>query len=82
MSVIVWNLGSLLLDLFFSIHKLNSHDAIKCYKGKKFSLEAIRVKKTDLFSKKLKDILGSMLHYDPKSRMKLEDVFSNDYLSK
>jgi hypothetical protein len=71
LPIVVWNLGSLLLDLFFSVHKLHSYDVLKWYKGKKFSLENIKVKKNDLFSKKLKDILASMLHYDPKSRMKL-----------
>ena len=67
----VWNLGSLLLDLFFSVHKLKNHDILRNYKGKKFRLEDIKVKKTDLFSKKLKEILSQMLHYDAKSRMKL-----------
>jgi len=67
----VWNLGSLLLDLFFSVHKLRNLDILKCYKGNKFNLEDIKVKKTDIFSKKLKDILAQMLHYDSKSRMKL-----------
>lgn len=44
-------------------------------------MEDIRVKRTDLFSDKMKDILGQMLHYDPKLRMKLDDVFLNEYLS-
>lgn len=82
LPIVVWNLGSLLLDLFFSVHKLNSYEILQGFKGKKFNLEDIKVKRTDLFSKKLKDILSRMLHYNPKSRMKLEEVFSNDYLSR
>ncbi len=31
--IVVWNLGSLLLDLFFSVHKLNSYDILKLYKN-------------------------------------------------
>ena len=68
--------------MFFSVHKLKNYDILQLYKGKKFTLENIKVKKTDLFSKKLQNILASMLHYDPRYRMKLEEVFSTDYLSK
>lgn len=82
LPIVVWNLGSLLLDMFFSVHKLKNYDILQLYKGKKFTLENIKVKKTDLFSKKLQNILASMLHYDPRYRMKLEEVFSTDYLSK
>lgn len=31
--IVVWNLGSLLLDMFFSVHKLHSYDILKLYKN-------------------------------------------------
>jgi hypothetical protein len=38
LPILVWNLGSLLLDLFFSVHKLQNFGILKLYKGQKFSL--------------------------------------------
>ncbi len=73
----VWNLGCILLHLIVSSHKLSNAEIINKFKGKPFTFEAIGIKsdRAAKLSYSIKDLLGSMLHYNPKERMKLSDLF-------
>ena len=43
--MIVWNAGSILVDLLLSHHKLKDQSVMKKFKGQPFSFKAIGVKK-------------------------------------
>lgn len=75
--MMVWNLGSLLLDMLLGSHKLSTQEVIEKFKGQPFSFEAVGIKKeiAAKFSEDTRKLLGAMLHYDPKKRMKLADFF-------
>jgi hypothetical protein len=77
--MMVWNLGSLLLDMLLGSHKLSTQEVTEKFKGQPFSLEAVGIKKeiAAKFSEDTRKLLGSMLHYDPKKRMKLVDFFKS-----
>lgn len=65
--MIVWNLGSLLLDILLSHHKLKDKSVLDKFKGKPFSFKALGVKKA--FSNEITELLAKMLHYNKKERM-------------
>lgn len=74
-------MGSILLDLIFSVHKLKNFEILKKFKNTEFSFEAIGIKNKKLVSNKLESILNKMLHYNSLKRMKLDEVFKNEFLS-
>ena len=43
--MLVWNLGSLLVDMLLSHHKLRHKDVMDKFQGKPFSFKAVGVKK-------------------------------------
>ena len=77
--MIVWNLGSLLLDLLLGSHKLSNIEVANKFKGQPFSFEAVGVKeeKYSHFSMEVRQLLGKLLHYDPKKRMNSEELFNS-----
>lgn len=75
----VWNLGCILVHLIVGSHKLSNKTITDKFKGQPFSFEAIGIK-SDRVAKlpyHIKDLLASMLHHDPKQRMKLQELFEN-----
>lgn len=76
--MVVWHAGSLLLDLLLSHHKLKDQSILNRYQGESFSFKAIGVKKK--FSSEMEDVLGKMLHYNAKKRMKVDEYFANSFL--
>ncbi len=76
--MIVWNLGSLLVDILLSHHRLKDLTALNKFRDQAFSFKAIGVKKK--FSKEVEDVLSRMLHYNPSKRMKYKELFSNSFL--
>jgi serine/threonine protein kinase len=73
----VWNLGCILLHLFTSSHRLSNLDVIAKFMNKPFTFEAIGIKsdRTNKLSPATKELLGSLLHYDPNQRIKLSALF-------
>lgn len=55
-------MGSLLVDILLSYHKLKDKAILDKFKDSQFSWKAIGIKKK--FTKVVSDILGKMLHYD------------------
>lgn len=78
-QMIVWNCGSLLLDLLMGGHRLSTKEVLDKFKGQEFTFQAIGISKTvsGKFSEGTKALLGKLLHYDPNKRMKLLDMFLN-----
>lgn len=73
----VWNLGCILLHLIVSSHKLSNKPITDKFKGQPFSFEAIGIK-SDRVARlpyHIKELLASMLHHDPRKRMKLQELF-------
>jgi hypothetical protein len=77
--MIVWNLGSLLLDILLSHHKLKDKAVLDKFKGKPFSFKALGVKKA--FSNEITELLAKMLHYNKSERMTTAEMFSNEAIS-
>ena len=77
--MIVWNSGSLLLDMLLSHHKLKDQTILDRYRDQPFSFKGIGVKKR--FSPLVEEILSKMLHYNPKKRMKVDEYFSNENIN-
>ena len=73
-------MGSLLVDILLSHHKLKDKTVLDKFKERPFSLKALGVKKT--FSPEMIELLEKMLHYDKKQRMTLSEMFSNETISR
>lgn len=73
----VWNLGSILVHLLVGSHRFINKNVMEKFNNKPFTFEAIGIKneKVNKFSQQTKDLLAGMLHYDPKQRTKLQELF-------
>ena len=73
-AMVVWNLGSILLDLLLGSHKLSTLEVANKFKGEPFSFKAIGVAESiySKFSIEVRELLGRLLHYDPKKRMTMK----------
>ena len=72
--MIVWNIGSLLLDLLLGSHRLSNKGIMDKFKNEEFSFPALGINKTiySQFEEKTHKLLAKMLHYNPKKRMTIE----------
>lgn len=75
--MVVWNLGSILLDMLLTTHKLKNKAVIDKFAGEPFSLEKLGIGTavSNKFSGDLKNLLGRMLHHNSKKRMTLDELF-------
>ena len=66
-AMVVWNLGSILLDLVIGSHKLSTLDIANKFKDEPFSFKAIGISDSisEKFSNELTKLLARMLHYNP-----------------
>jgi hypothetical protein len=71
--IIVWNLGSILLDMIIGSHVLNNEKVLRKFTNQEFSLKSIGSNKK--MSYDLESRLGSMLHYNPEERMKMFEIY-------
>jgi hypothetical protein len=62
--MVVWNMGSLLVDMLLGHHKLKDKTILDKFKDRPFSFRALGVKKT--FSTEVTTLLEKMLHYNKK----------------
>lgn len=79
-EMVVWNLGSLLVDLLLGHHKLKDKVILDKFQDKPFTFKALGVKKT--FSSEINDLLAKMLHYNKKDRMTIPEMFSCEAISR
>jgi hypothetical protein len=75
--MIVWNMGSLLLDLLVGGHKLCTKEVMNKFRDQEFTFEAIGFSKSvsGKYAESTKALLKRLLHHNPNKRMKLKDMF-------
>jgi hypothetical protein len=75
--MIVWNMGSMLLDLLVGGHKLCTKEVMNKFRDQPFAFEAIGLSKSisGKFAESTKDLLKRLLHHNPNKRMKLKEMF-------
>ena len=81
--MVVWNLGCIMLEMLIQTHKLSTKEIMNKFQGEPFSFQKLGMKEHTYkgFSEEMHEALGKMLHFFPKKRMTLEQLFENRFLS-
>ena len=72
--MIVWNIGSIFVDLLAGRHVLDSYEVIEKFADSNFNFELLGIK--EKLSMQSYDLLQRTLAFDPKDRIKINDLFS------
>lgn len=76
--MIVWNMGSILIDLLAGKHVLDSYEIIKVFADSDYNLQTIGIKKE--IQEETREFIKRSLAFDPENRMSVEELFKYSFI--